>query len=104
MCPAALAQIYFLRLPLHILKHQHFHTAGRIFLAKYLLGGLLELLRLGIGNVGEGLRIAIGQREPGALDLDHDAMAAAKGVVEIGHGEIDLGLLAGRQRLGLLPT
>ena len=63
-----------------------------------------EILRLGIRNVGEGLRIAIGEREPRALHLHHDAMAAAESVEEIGHGEVDVRFLARRQWLGLLPA
>ena len=91
-------------LRLRFRHHQHFDAAGRVLLVEDLLGGLPELLRLGVGNIGEGLRIAVGERKPRALHLDHDAMAAAEGVEEIGHGEVDFGLLARRQRLGLLPT
>ena len=40
-------------------------------------------------DLHELLRIAIGQREPRALDLQHDAMSRAEGVRDIGHVEGD---------------
>lgn len=51
-------------------------TPEAALLVEDLLCGFLKILRLRVGNVGEGLRIAIGEREPRALNLVHDAMAA----------------------------
>jgi len=42
--------------------------------------GFFEIRWLGIRYVQKLLRIAINQREPGALDLHHDAMARAERV------------------------
>ncbi len=39
-----------------------------------------KLIGLGIGNVCERLRIAVCQRKPGALHLNHDAVAATEHV------------------------
>jgi hypothetical protein len=47
------------------------------------LGRLLEVFRLRLRNRDEGLRIQVDQREPGALHLHHDAVAAAEGVVDV---------------------
>ena len=71
---------------------------------KDLLGRLLEILRLRIRDVRKRLRVAIRQREPGALHLHHDPMPAPEGMQQIGHLEIDIRLLPRRQWLRLLPT
>ncbi len=47
--------------------------------------GFLEIFRLGGGDVHEGLRVAVHEREPGALHVDHHAMAAAEGVADVGY-------------------
>src|SRR5260370_23538555 len=70
--------------------HQHFHSAGRILLVEHLLRGLLEILSFGVGDVGEDLRIAVRQRQPGTLHLHHDPATATKRVVEVGHREVDV--------------
>ncbi len=59
------------------------------------LSGLYEVGWFGVGDIQEDLRVAIGQGKPGALDLHHDAMAAAEGVVHVLHGEIDFFELPG---------
>ena len=53
--------------------------------------GFLEIFRLRVIDIGECLRVAIDQGEPGALDLDHEAVALAEGVVDVGQLEGDLG-------------
>ena len=49
------------------------------------LGGFLKITFCSLINVGEFLRVAIDQGEPGALDVDHDSMALPEGVVGVGH-------------------
>src|SRR5579863_1139689 len=85
-------------------QYLHLHAGGRILLVKYLLGGFLKIFRLGVGNVGKRLRIAVSERKPRALDLNHDAVTAAECVIQIGHSEVDIGLLAGHKRLRLFPA
>ena len=68
------------------------------------LRSLLKILRLGIGNIHEFLRVPVNQRKPGALNLHHDAMAATKRVVDAGQIEVNLGGLVGLKRLRLLET
>src|SRR2546423_1894399 len=63
------------------------------------LGCFHEVRRLRVGNVNEGLRVAIGEREPGTLQLHHDAMAAPERMINILHGEVNLLHLAGSKRL-----
>src|SRR3954463_1720417 len=41
-------------------------------------------------DIDEGLWVAIHEREPGALHLDHHAMAAAEGVTDVRQGELNL--------------
>src|SRR5690348_7795381 len=65
-----------------------------------MLGGLLEVGGPCIIDVHVFLGIAVGQREPAALHLHHDAVAAAEGMADVGHGVIDFLHLAGRERLG----
>jgi len=69
-------------------QHKDLDTGRLILLTQNLLGSLLEVRGFGVGNVGEGLWIAIREREPRALHLDHDAMAAAECVEEVGHREV----------------
>src|SRR5205823_12290630 len=65
---------------------------------------LFEIGIFGAVNIHEGLWIAIDQRKPRALDLDHHAMAAAKGVIAILHGESYRSWLVGRKRLRLFQA
>src|SRR5262249_57443248 len=51
------------------------------------LRGLLEILILSLIDVQELLWIAINQREPCALDVDHYSMALLERVVYVGHRE-----------------
>src|SRR4051794_30704417 len=44
---------------------------------------LAEVLRLGGVNVGEGLRVAVGEREPGTLHLHHDLVPGPEGVAGV---------------------
>src|SRR5262249_11039281 len=53
------------------------------------LRGLLKILLVRLVDVAEGLRVAIDQREPRALNLDHDAMPASEGVEDVWHRPID---------------
>ena len=82
-------------------KDQDFYSGSSIFLMKDLFCCLHELLWLGEGNFGEGLRVAIGEWEPARLHLHHDPMAGAEGVKEVRHGEVDLRGLAGNEGFGL---
>jgi len=68
------------------------------------LRGLLKIFRLGIGNIQEFLRVPVNQRKPRALNLNHDAMAATKCVVDAGQIEMYRGGLVGLKRLRLLKT
>src|SRR4051794_27017756 len=58
-------------------------------------GGFDEVRRFGMRDIDKGLRIAVNEREPGTLDLDHDAMALAERVGNVGHLEGDAVGLAG---------
>src|ERR1035437_6179520 len=84
--------------------HQYFNAGCRVFLMKYLFRSLLKILGLRIRNVGEDLWVPVCQRKPRALHLHHDAMAAAEGVEQIRHREVDVSLFAWRQRLGFFPA
>src|SRR5579883_2187422 len=84
-------------------QDQNFDSAGGIRSSIYAFGGWFEILGPRMRDISEGLRIAVYEREPGALDLHHDAVSFTKRVVEIGHFEIDLGHFAGHERLRLLP-
>ena len=37
------------------------------------------------------------------MDLDHDAVSAAEGVVDVWHGEVDVSDLVGAERFGVRP-
>ena len=88
-----------------ILWHdQYVHAAGRVFLTEDLLSSLLEFLRLGVGNICKGLRIAVRQREPRALHLHHNAVSTAEGVKDIGHRKIEIGLFAWKQAVPASPS
>src|ERR1017187_7648713 len=90
----------------HSRTGQHSHHNPRS-----LPGGVIHALSsfhkvsgLGVRDIYEGLRIAVGEREPRALDLHHDAVAATERVVDVLHGEVDLFHLAGREGLGPFET
>ena len=68
------------------------------------LGGFLEILRFGSGDVDEGLGVAINQGEPGALNVDDDAVASAKSVANVRKGEFNRSNLAGDEGFGFLKT
>src|SRR6185369_9204039 len=68
------------------------------------LDGLHEVRGQGFGNIHELLRIAIGKREPAALNLHHDAVALAEGVGDIGQVEGDTVRLAGLEGHGLFEA
>src|SRR5579872_4343196 len=55
---------------------------------------LHKIRRLRVRNIDERLRISVGQREPGTLHLDHDAVSTAECVIHILHREIDFFHLA----------
>src|SRR5579863_3014432 len=86
--------------------YQHLNPAGRILLPEHALRRLLELFRFGVGNIRERLGIAVGEREPRALHLDHDPVSAPERVVQVGHREVDvrdLARLEGRRFLPAVP-
>src|SRR5690348_15197432 len=83
------------------IDHEHLETGAFGATAEEPLGGSLEVGRLGVRDVEKLLRIAIHQREPGALDLHHDAVTGAESVQHVGHPELDLLLFAGREGLGV---
>ena len=64
------------------------------------LGGFDEVGGGGLGDGGEGLGVEVGEGEPGALDLDHDAVAAEEGVAGVGHVVVEGGDLVGLEGLG----
>src|SRR5215510_9528655 len=68
------------------------------------LRGLLEVLVLRLIDVHELLRIAINQREPCALDVDHYPMALLECVIDVGHREGNVSSFARLHRLRLRPT
>src|SRR5215204_1863191 len=68
------------------------------------MGGFSEILRLRRGNVDKGLRVTIHQGKPAALNVDHDAMTAAKGVEDVWNVELDGGDFPRFERLGLLEA
>src|SRR5882724_12037511 len=55
-------------------------------------------------DVHKGLRVAIHEREPGALHMDHEAMTPAEGVKHIRHGEFNFRGLSGFEGRGLLEA
>ena len=55
-------------------------------------------------DIYERLRVAIHQREPGALDLHHDTVPAPECVEYVGHGEPDRGGFARFERLRFLEA
>src|ERR1039458_630686 len=68
------------------------------------LGRLAKILWLGGRNVHERLWVAVNQREPGTLHLDHHPVPGAEGVKDVGNGKLDGCYLAGLERLGLVQA
>src|SRR5215813_14239069 len=68
------------------------------------LRGLLEVLVFGLIDVHELLRIAVDQREPSALDMDHYSMALLESVIDVGHREGNVRNFVRLHRLRLRPT
>src|SRR5258707_15743863 len=67
-----------------LLRHGQ-HDGGWVFFRPInALGGLYKLGFRGVGNIYKFLRVAIDERKPSALDLYHNAMAAAKRVIDDG--------------------
>src|ERR1700730_5681685 len=81
------------------------HDGGWVlFRAVNALGGFYEVGFRGVGNIYKLLRVAIDQGKPSALDLYHDAMAAAKRVIDVGQGKVQRSRLVGGERLGLFEA
>src|SRR5438132_10934718 len=85
-------------------QHVHLHARRLSLGADNPLRRRLEILRLRGRDVHEGLWIAIHQRKPAALYLHHDAVAATKHVIYIGHREVHGFNASRRKRLGLLEA
>src|SRR5262245_151931 len=66
--------------------------------------GLSEVRLLGTVNVAERLRVPVGEREPGALHLNHDLVAGAEAVANVGESELHGRRLARFKRLRLLEA
>src|ERR1700689_2659089 len=77
---------------------------GVALAAIHVLRGLHEIGRFCVWYVQEGLRIAIREREPGTLNLHHDAMAAAKSMIHVLHREGHFFNFARDERLRNLKT
>src|SRR5438105_5851054 len=85
-------------------QHVYLHTRRLSLGADNALRGRLEILRRRGRDVHEGLWIAIHEWKPAALHLHHDAVAATKHVVYIGHREVHGFNAPRRKRLGLLEA
>src|SRR5438093_9748443 len=68
------------------------------------LSRFAEIFRLRRRDVHEGLRVAVHEGKPRTLHLHHDAMVAAEGVTDVGHGEFDLRYPARLERFRLFET
>src|SRR5271170_7710966 len=84
--------------------NSHYNPRRLCFRVIHALGGFNEIRGLGVGNVDEGLRIAISEWEPRALNLHHDAMATAEGVIDVLEGRFDLFHFARGERFWLFKT
>ena len=84
--------------------NQHGHRRVQFAGTINALRGLLKIFRPRLWNIYKLLRIAINQREPRTLDLNHHPMPAPERVINIGHLEVDRGWLIGRHRLGLFKA
>ena len=60
----------------------------------YSLSRLLEILFFGIVDIDKLLGIAIDQRKPAALHLNHDSMSFSEYMENVGHLVFDLGDLS----------
>src|SRR5688572_8975328 len=89
-----------------VLSFQHLHRKRRRCIPSAInaVGGFAKILSLGGGNVDECLWVAVDQGEPGALDVNHHAMTAAKGVENVGNLEFDLRDFAGLKWFGRLEA
>src|SRR2546423_141696 len=85
-------------------QHQHCYSGRRIARAIHALGRFAKIFFLRRGDVHEGLRVAIDQREPRALHLHHHAMTAPEGVKDVRDWEFNLRNLARLEWFGLLKT
>src|SRR6185437_9495490 len=63
-------------------------------------GCLLKIRLAAGGNIDEGLRVAVDQREPAALHLDHDPVALFEGVGDLVNIKGDLSRSVGNEGLG----
>src|SRR2546425_1205436 len=64
-------------------QHQHRQSRGSIARAINALRGFAEILLLRHRDVHKRLRVAVHQREPGALDVNHYAVTAAEGMKDV---------------------
>src|SRR5207253_3755004 len=84
--------------------HQYSHLRPIRSTPIHPLRRLLEIRRLRVRNIQKLLRVAIHQRKPRTLDLNHDAMAWPERMQHIRHPILDLLLLARCERLRLRET
>src|SRR5262249_390962 len=84
--------------------HQHRQVRRQIRRPVYALRRLVEIGFLGVVDVHERLGIAVHQWEPAALNLHHDAVARAEGVVAVLQPELHARRLTGGERLGFLKA
>src|SRR5450830_166762 len=70
-------------------QHHHFQSGRRGRRVVDPLRRLLEVLGLGRRDVGDGLRVQVHQREPRALHLHHDAVAAPERMVDVTQVVVD---------------
>ena len=68
------------------------------------LRGFLKVLSPRFGNFHELLRIAVHQRKPRTLHMNHNPVSATERMVDIRQLEFDLLHFARRERLGLFET
>ena len=64
----------------------------------------MKVFEFGARNIDERLRIAINQRKPGALNLNHHAMAASERMEYVGDREFNFRDLARFERLRFLEA
>src|SRR5438045_2153085 len=81
-----------------LLHHPYHHPRFLVTLVVDALRRLAEVLRLGGVNVGEGLRVAVGEWEPGTLHLHHDLVPGPEGVAGVRQREPHRRRLAGAER------
>ena len=76
-------------------------SLGRVIHA---LPGRLEIVRAGLINIDERLRVAVEQREPRALDLHHQPVTRPEDVADVVERKHDPRRLIGHERHGLLEA